>query len=77
MIFRRVPLQRLEHKQQRESSRKAPATPRPRSFGGEERQCVPEFHMRGLFTVIPSNDVSPLALRLSDVPSDWRDSDAA
>jgi hypothetical protein len=77
MIFRRVPVQRLQHKQQRKTGKTDRATTTRPAAVADQRQRVPEFHMRGLFTVVPTNDVSPLALRLSDMPSDWRESDAA
>jgi hypothetical protein len=78
MIFRKVPLQRLEHKQQRRDSGAAKAGAETSATAVlDERQRVPAFHMRGLFAVIPTSDVSPLALRLSDVPREWLDSNAA
>jgi hypothetical protein len=77
MIFRRVPVQRLQHKQQRKTGNAGRAGATAPAANREQRQRVPEFHMRGLFAVVPTSDVSPLALRLSDMPSDWRESDAA
>ena len=41
-------------------------------FTMSSRTKVPPFHRRGLLAIVPDNDVSPLALRPSDVPKEWR-----
>jgi hypothetical protein len=79
MMFRRVPVQRLETRSHRMPGARDGATSANQAglTLHEEWTSVPEFHVRGLLAVIPTSEVSPLALRLSDLPSHWRESDAA